>query len=385
MKKLQGYKFQLEPKQKHIDHITQALGANRFVWNKLLALNMFRLANNQPLLWYNEMAWLLQLWKQSTDYSFLNHAPSQSLQQTAKALDRAFRDAFDKNQPNKRIPIFKKKGHNEVGIRYPQGFLLDENNQVVKLPKLKYVKYRSSRKIEGIVKNITISKKAGKYTVSMQTELEIEQPYHGSTSAVGIDMGIAYFATLSTGEHIVGTNSFKQLSEKLAKTQRKLAKKVKFSANWQKQKAKITRLQTHIADTRKDFLHKTSTQLSKSHAMIVIEDLKVSNMTRSSKGSTDAPGKKVAQKSGLNRSILDQGWGKFRRQLEYKQAWRGGILQAVPPHHTSQTCPCCKYVSKENRLTQTAFVCVECGFSENADIVGAQNVLAKGHALLAKN
>lgn len=335
MKKLQGYRFRLEPKQKHINPIAQALGANRFVWNKLLALNLFRLANNQPLLWYNEMAWFIQFWKQSEEYSFLTQAPSQSLQQTAKALDRAFRDAFDKNQPNKRMPIFKKKGRNEAGIKYPQGFLLDENNQVVKLPKLGYVKYRNSRNIEGKVKNITISQKSGKYTVSMQTELEINPPYHESSSAVGVDMGIAYFATLSTGEHLIGTNSFKQLSEKLAKSQRNLAKKVKFSANWQKQKAKITRLQTHIADTRKDFLHKTSTQLSKSHAMIVIEDLKISNMTRSSKGTIDNPGKKVAQKSGLNRSILDQGWGEFRRQLEYKQAWRGGIVLAVAPHHTS--------------------------------------------------
>lgn len=385
MKKLQGYRFRLEPKQKHINPIAQALGANRFVWNKLLALNLFRLANNQPLLWYNEMAWFIQFWKQSEEYSFLTQAPSQSLQQTAKALDRAFRDAFDKNQPNKRMPIFKKKGRNEAGIKYPQGFLLDENNQVVKLPKLGYVKYRNSRNIEGKVKNITISQKSGKYTVSMQTELEINPPYHESSSAVGVDMGIAYFATLSTGEHLIGTNSFKQLSEKLAKSQRNLAKKVKFSANWQKQKAKITRLQTHIADTRKDFLHKTSTQLSKSHAMIVIEDLKISNMTRSSKGTIDNPGKKVAQKSGLNRSILDQGWGEFRRQLEYKQAWRGGIVLAVAPHHTSQTCPCCRYVSKENRKTQADFVCIECGFSENADIVGAINVLAKGHVLLAKN
>jgi putative transposase len=118
--------------------------------------------------------------------------------------------------------------------------------------------------------------------------------------------------------------------------------------------------------------------------MIVIEDLKIANMTRSSKGTTEAPGKKIAQKTGLNRSILDQGWGEFRRQLNYKQEWRGGILLAVPPHHTSQQCPSCKHVSKENRKTQAEFVCVECGLSENADIVGAINILAKGHALLAK-
>jgi len=374
-----------EPKPKHIDHIALALGANRFVWNKLLAMNLYRLANGLPILWYFEMAWFIQLWKQSDEYSFLKGAPSQSLQQTAKALDRAFRDAFDKNQPFKRIPTFKKKGRNEAGIRYPQGFSVDENNCVFRLPKLGRVKYRNSRKIEGTIKNVTISKKYGKYIISVQTELEVKQPRHGSTSAVGVDMGIAYFATLSTGEHVIGKNSFKQMPEKLAKQQRKLAKKTKFSANWHKQKAVMTRLHTRIADTRKDFLHKASTRISKNHAMIVVEGLKISDMTKNSKGTADNPGKKVAQKSGLNRSILDQGWGEFRRQLEYKQAWRGGILLAVPPHHTSQTCPCCKHASKENRLTQAEFVCVECGFSENADIVGAINVLARGHVLLAGN
>ena len=109
------------------------------------------------------------------------------------------------------VPIFKKKGRNEAGIKYPQGFSLDENNQVIKLPKLGRVKYRCSRKIEGEIKNVTISQYSGKYTVSIQTQRKVDQPYHESTSAVGVDMGIAYFATLSTGEHIVGTNSFKQL------------------------------------------------------------------------------------------------------------------------------------------------------------------------------
>jgi len=93
----------------------------------------------------------------------------------------------------------------------------------------------------------------------------------------------------------------------------------------------------------------------------------------------------IAQKSGLNRSILDQGVGLFASMLEYKQNWNNGMVLRVPPHHTSQTYPCCKHVAKENRLTQADFVCIECGFSENADIVRASNILAKGNAILAKN
>ncbi|MEB0033175.1 transposase, partial [Undibacterium sp. RTI2.1] len=94
-------------------------------------------------------------------------------------------------------------------------------------------------------------------------------------------------------------------------------------------------------------------------------------------------GKMVKQKSGLNRSILDQGWGEFRRQLAYKVQWHGGMLLAVPPHHTSQTCPCCGHVSKDNRQTQAKFLCVDCGYENHADVVGAINILERGYRLLA--
>ena len=104
---------------------------------------------------------------------------------------------------------------------------------------------------------------------------------------------------------------------------------------------------------------------------------------KSAKTTTEQHGKNVAQKSGLNRSILDQGRFEFRRQLDYKSAWLGGYLVAVNPKNTSRTCPCCGYTAKENRQTQANFKCVECGYSENADVVGAMNVLRAGHAQLA--
>jgi len=117
--------------------------------------------------------------------------------------------------------------------------------------------------------------------------------------------------------------------------------------------------------------------------MVFIEDLQVKNMSKSAAGTLEQPGKNVRAKSGLNKSILDQGWFEFRRQLDYKLAWHGGVLIAVPPHYTSQTCPCCGHVCAENRRAQAVFECVECGFEENADVVGALNVLRAGHARLA--
>jgi putative transposase len=254
----------------------------------------------------------------------------------------------------------------------------------VKLPSgLGWVKFRKSRDILGTVKNCTIGFDGGHWFISFQTERQVEPPKHSSRSMVGLDLGVTRFFTLSDGTVEEPINSFKKHQDALARAQRDLARKVKFSASWQKQKARINRIHTRIANVRRDTLHKTSTTMSKNHAMIVIEDLKVSNMSRSAKGTTENPGTNVAAKSGLNRSILDQGWHEFRRQLTYKQAFRGGEVLAVPAHYTSQTCPECQHVSAENRKTQARFECVECGFSENADLVGAINIEARGHRVLA--
>jgi putative transposase len=204
-----------------------------------------------------------------------------------------------------------------------------------------------------------------------------------ATTAIGIDVGIARFATLSDGRSIAPLNSFKKHQLRLARYQRRMARKVKFSNNWKKAKAKVQKIHTAIANARKDFLHKTSTTICQNHALVCIEDLQVRNMSRSAKGSREQPGKRVRQKAGLNRCILDQGWAEFRRQLAYKMDWSGGLLLAVPAHHTSQTCPSCGHVAAENRRTQQQFQCVACGHRAHADVVGAINILERGHRLLA--
>ena len=170
---------------------------------------------------------------------------------------------------------------------------------------------------------------------------------------------------------------------KIKRLQKQLARKVKFSSNWKKLKAKITTLYTKVANIRHDKLHKISTQLSKSNAIIVLEDLKIRNMTKNSKGNSEQHGKMVKQKSGLNRIILNQGWGMFKEMLKYKQDWLGGQVIFVDPKHTSQTCPECDHQSKDNRLTQSKFECVKCGYQNNADYVGALNILPRGHRVLA--
>lgn len=354
-------------------------GACRFVSNKALALQEQNHKDGGKFIRYEEMAKHLMEWKKDPQTIWLKDAPSQPLQQALMNLDKAYKRFFDKLADH---PTFKKRGQRD-SFRFPQGFKLDQTNGRIFLPKLGWMRYRNSRDVLGTPKNVTVSQSCGKWFVSIQTEREVEQPIHPETSAVGIDLGIARFATLSDGAPIAPKNSFKKHQQRLACYQRAMARKQKFSKNWNKAKAKVTKLHSTIANVRRDFLHKTSTDISKNHAMICVEDLKVGNMSKSAAGTKDRPGKNVRAKSGLNRSILDQGWSEFRRQLEYKQAWRGGFVVAVPPQYTSQRCSCCGHVEAANRTTQERFACVVCGFEANADVNAARNILAAGHAVLA--
>ena len=296
-----------------------------------------------------------------------------------KDLERAYKNFFAKRAA---FPRFKKKGQSD-SFRYPQGVKLDQGNSRLFLPKLGWVRYRNSRDVLGTVKNVTVSHKAGRWFASIQTEREVAPPVPQATAAVGIDLGITRFATLSDGTYYAPLNRFKRLEAALRKAQQALSRKYKFSHNWKKARLRVQRLHVRIGNARRDYLHKISTTISQNHAMVCIEDLKVSNMSKSAAGTTDAPGKNVNAKRGLNKAILDQGWFAFRRQLDYKLAWAGGWLVAVPPHYTSQTCPECGHCSKANRPTQADFACVQCGFEENADVVGAMNILRAGHAQFA--
>ena len=381
MQRLQAYKYELRPDGQQERQMRRFAGSCRFVFNKALALQKARYEQGEKKLGYAGMCKLLTEWRNTTETAWLADAPVHPLQQTLKDLERAYTNFFAKRAD---FPRFKKKGQSD-SFRYPdpKQIKLDQANSRLFLPKLGWLRYRNSREVLGTVKNVTVSQSCGKWFVSIQTEREVEQPVHPSASIVGVDMGIARFATLSDGTVFEPINSFKKQQARLARYQRAMSRKTKFSNNWKKAKAKVKKLHQKIGNIRRDYLHKTTTTISQNHAMVCIEDLQVRNMSKSAAGTADAPGKNVRAKSGLNRSILDQGWFEFRRQLEYKQLWQGGQVVAVNPRNTSRTCLCCGHVSAENRRTQARFLCIACGFEENADLVGAINILAAGHAVLA--
>jgi putative transposase len=379
MQRIQAFKFELRPTGEQQRQMRRFAGACRFVYNKALALQKERYERGEKKLGYAGLCKLLTEWRNSAETAWLAGAPIHPLQQKLKDLERAYSNFFAKRAD---FPRFKKKGKGD-SFRYPdpKQIKLDQGNNRIFLPRLGWLRYHNSRKVMGDLRNVTVSLSGGKWFVSIQTERDVAQPIPRG-GAVGIDMGIVRFATLSDGTFYAPLNSFKRHEDRLRKAQQSLSRKVKFSNNWKKEKARVQKIHSRIGNARRDYLHKTSTAISKNHAMVCIEDLQVQNMSKSAAGTADAPGRNVRAKAGLNKSILDQGWFEFRRQLDYKLAWKGGWLIAVPPQNTSRTCPCCGHVSADNRPTQARFECVACGFEDNADVVGAINILSRGMQLL---
>ncbi len=392
MQRFQAFKYELMPTGEQQRDMRRFAGACRFVYNKALAWQRAQREAGEKRPGYTALCAALVAWKAQQATRWLSEAPSQALQQSLKNLEAGWERHFkslaslkkgsirqaDVVQP----PVFKRKGRHEK-FRFPQGIKLDQANSRVFVPKLGWLRYRNSRDVLGEVRNATVSLSGGKWFVSIQTEREVEKPVPNATSAIGIDMGVARFATMSDGSFLAPLSSFKRHEARLRRAQRAMSRKTKFSSNWRKAKARIQRIHARIGNARLDYLHKASTTISKNHALVSIEDLKVRNMSKSAAGTTEQPGKSVRSKSGLNKAILDQGWYELRRQLEYKLDWNGGWLVAVPPQYTSCTCPCCGHVSAENRQSQARFACVACGYENHADVVGAINVLARGHRVAA--
>jgi putative transposase len=380
VKILKAYRFKLKTNDDLEQKLSSFAGHCRFVWNYFWRINHDRLMYGQRIISnYNEMDFWSKLLKSSDEYAFLQEAPAHIIQQKLKDLAKAYKDGFDKTQPNKRLPTRRKK-HEHSSFRFPAPNQIKIDNRRICLPKLGWIGFYKSCAIDGDIRNVTVSYKSGDWYISIQvvTEQPSSQP---STKAIGLDVGIEKFVVGSSvdgDKEWLPINSFRTLQAKIAKEQRKLKHKQKYSANWLKKKKRIQKLHTKVSNKRNNHLHKISTEISKSHAIIFVEDLKVKNISASAKGTVEQHGKNVKAKSGLNKSILDQGWYKFKTMLDYKSRWRGGKVIEINPRYTSQICSCCGYKDSANRKSQEHFECLQCGFTLNADYNAARNILAAG-------
>ena len=363
--------YRLDPTPEQAAAFVQWAGVCRFVYN--IALEQRSTWGRAHHLSYNQQQREITQLRAEADW--IRAVPVHALQMSVRALDQAFRRFFCGLGG---FPTPRRKGVNDSFALPDPSYLdikrLNRKRGAIKIPKLGWVKLLGYRPLGGELRSITISHKAGQWYVSVAWNCDMPDPASSSLSMIGIDRGVKVFAALSDGTNIEPINAFKTIQDKLAKAQRKLARKKKFSSNWRKQQAKIGRLHRKAANARKDFLHKHSTEIAKSHGVVKVEKLQVGNMTRSAKGTAEKPGRNVRQKAGLNRSILDQGWGMFGIMLRYKLAERGGQLIEVPAAYTSQTCSECGHVDAASRVSQAAFVCTGCGHAANADTNAARNI-----------
>ena len=370
-----GFRFELRARPGELRQARRIAGACRWVWNRALAIQKQALDQGAKRPRYLDLASQLTAWRNSPETSWLKQAPIHPLQQTLRDLDRAWSNCFEKRA---RAPRFKRRGDKDA-FRFPdpKQFKIDEANARVFLPKMHWLRYRRSRDIEGEPKNITVALEGARLFVSIQTEREVDVPLHPSADAVGIDLGVVHFATLSTGEQLPGLRDLDRRARRLARHQRRVARRVRGSRNQRKARDHVARVHRKISRARQDHHHKLSTELVRRCSVIAIEDLHVKSMSASASGTIQAPGTNVRAKTGLNRSILQQGWGSFVTMLGWKMQAAAGRLITVPAAYTSQMCSACGHCAAENRTTQAGFACVACGHAQNADHNAARNILAR--------
>lgn len=327
--------YRLYPDAGQRETLSRIAGACRMVYNLALEQRRdwwqrYRDRTGQAISFTGQCRELTAL-RQEVDW--LREAPIHPLQQALRDLDRAYQSFFSGRSG---YPSPRRKGQHD-SFRFPDPTSLrvertGKSTGRIKLPKIGWVAFRGWYDLPGSIRNITLSRRTGQWFASVQWEREVEEPATSTLPAVGIDMGVSVFAATSTGTMIAPGDFGKKALRALGKAQRAVSRKKKDSANRRKAVRRVQTLHARVANARKDFLHKISTIIAKNHGTVVVEALQVRNMSASAKGTAEQPGRNVRQKSGLNRSILDQGWRMFRTLLDINwQNVAGDWLRCRPP------------------------------------------------------
>lgn len=350
---LRVVKVRLYPTKQQETILSRHFGSVRFIYNFMLNKKIKEYEKGNKLSGY-DLKKLLPIMKKE-EFEWLKEIDSTALQSSVLNMDRAFQNFF-KNGFG--YPKFKSKHHSTQSYQSTTAKLKDSK---LYLPKVGLIKTKIHREIIGKIKTVTVSYEANQYHGSILFEdgkKEICGTNNGKS--IGIDVGVTRFATLSNGSFIKPIVFDKEI-KKMKKAQKTLNRRKKDSANRAKAKKKLAKAHLKIRNKRKDFLHKESKKLSENQT-IVVENLKIKNMTKVAKGTTQNPNMRANTKSGLNRLILQQGWYIFFEMLEYKLKRNGGELIKINPKYTSQKCNKCGHISKENRKSQSKFKCIKCRF-----------------------
>ena len=367
---LKGFKYRIYPTKEQEIQLAKTFGSCRFVYNQLLAkkIELYKEENKSMSKTDCNNYCNRELKK---EHPWLKEVDKFALTNSIYDLDTAYQNFFRRVKQGKEkagFPKFKSKKNHRYSYKTNftnNNIKVDFENDLIQLPKLKWIKAKLHRKFSGKILFATISKTpSNKYFVSFNVECEYEV-LSKNNNAIGLDLGIKDLIITSDGEVINNEKLTYKYENKLAKLQRQLAKKKKGSKNWDKQRIKIARLHEKITNIRKDNLNKVSYTLVKENQFIFSEDLNIKGMVKN---------------HNLAKSIHDCSWYELMRQLTYKSEWNDRIYRKVNRYFpSSQLCNICGYKNSDTKNLGVRFwTCPECGSHHDRDINASVNILNEG-------